>query len=510
LWAGALGLALLFALLRWNNFNAPLTRDEGEYTYAARLLLDGRLPYENSFLQKPPMVVYSYALASLLSSGVFWAPRILAAVFAALATLLLGFIARREFGPGAALPAMWLMTPMILLPGINQFIANTEMFMLLPLVATVAVYVHSRHSRSGTRHWLAAGTLASITVCYKYTAFPLVAFVLVAWCAEEWHGGKSPRSLAAHWLAALAGGTLAALIILAPFLLRDGGRHLWECTIVFNRYYAVSFGLSGLWLKLVEFWRSWWILFLTPVFLVFKPGRRLLFWVILFLIAWLTSTGSGYGHYYIAIMPFWALLTTVALRGFGAWAAAKFSLPQKGLEIALTGVVLVVVCLPDLVWVMRTPEQFARVRMGSGGVFLESPFIAARLAQLTAGSDPVYVAGSEPQILCYAHRFSSTRFDIAYPLMIPTPLAQGYQAEAIADLQQNPPAAIVLVRAPSTWLTKSNSPPDFFNFLQRELNQNYQIVGGYRADGEAGRWQEPMGKEDLVHCSLVLFKRKAS
>src|SRR5271170_1901103 len=112
LWLGVLGLAFLFVLLRWNNFDAPLTRDEGEYAYAARLLLSGSVPYEHSFLQKPPMVAYSYALAGLLAPDVFWLPRILADVFAALATVLLGYIALREFGPGVAMPAMWLMTPM--------------------------------------------------------------------------------------------------------------------------------------------------------------------------------------------------------------------------------------------------------------------------------------------------------------------------------------------------------------------------------------------------------------
>jgi len=44
LWLGVLGLAILFVLLRWNNFNAPLIRDEGEYAYAAQLLLNSKLP----------------------------------------------------------------------------------------------------------------------------------------------------------------------------------------------------------------------------------------------------------------------------------------------------------------------------------------------------------------------------------------------------------------------------------------------------------------------------------
>jgi hypothetical protein len=510
LWLGVLGLAFLFVLLRWNNFDAPLTRDEGEYAYAARLLISGSAPYEHSFLQKPPMVAYSYALAGLLAPDVFWLPRILANVFAALATVLLGYIALREFGPGAAMPAMWLMTPMILLPELDQFIANTEMFMLLPLMAMVAVYVRSRHCNGGAAHWLAAGILAALTVCYKYTALPLVAFVFAVWSFEEWRGGKSPRAIAGHWLAALSGGTATAAIVLAPFLLRDGGKRLWECTVVFNRFYAASagFGMDGLRVKLGEFWHSWWILFLTPCLLVFTLERRMWFWAMLFLVAWLSAAGSYYGHYYIAIMPFWALLVAVALRDFAGWVATKVSQPRDRLRQLFTGIVVFALCAPDARWLIRTREQFAADKLGPWRTFLESPLVAARLKQLTAPGDFVYVAGSEPQILCYAHRFSSTRFDIAYPLMIPTPLAEGYQAEAMHDLQQRPPTAIVLVRSGSSWMNQPGTPPDFGAFLRKLLAENYEVVGGYLFDDRQGRWLEPMGKEDVVRCFMVLYKRK--
>jgi 4-amino-4-deoxy-L-arabinose transferase-like glycosyltransferase len=507
LWLGILGLAFLFVLLRWNNFDAPLTRDEGEYAYAAQLLIHGSAPYEHSFLQKPPMVAYSYALASLVAPDVFWAPRILANVFAALATLLIGYIARREFGPGVAMPAMWLMTPMILLPNINQFIANTEMFMLLPLVATVAVYVRSRHCKSGWEHWLAASVLAALTACYKYTALPLLAFIFAVWSFEEWRAGKSPRVIAGHWLAALVGGTAATAIVLAPFLLRDGGKRLWECTVIFNRFYASAsgFGMGSLREKLGEFWHSWWILFLTLCLLPFNLERRVWFWAALFLVAWLGTVGSYYAHYYIAIMPFWALLAAVALRGFAAWIAIKVSQPQGMLRALFAGIVVLAVCAPDARWAVLTREQFQAARLGT---FLEGPLVAARLAQLTTANDFVYVAGSEPQILCYAHRFSPTRFDIAYPLMFPTPLAKGYQAEAIHDLQQFPPAAIVLVRDGLSWLRQPGTPKDFTDFLEKLLAQNYEIVGGYVIGDKQSRWQEPMRQEDVAHCNMILFKRK--
>src|SRR5580698_2881282 len=142
-WLSVLGLGLLFVALRWNNYNAPLGRDEGEYSYAARLLIQGVAPYQHAYIQKPPGVFYSYALSDLFLPQAFWSPRLLADLFIALATVVLGWIARLEFGEGFALPVMWLATPMFLLPRLDLYDANVETFMLLPLVGTVAVYCYS-------------------------------------------------------------------------------------------------------------------------------------------------------------------------------------------------------------------------------------------------------------------------------------------------------------------------------------------------------------------------------
>src|SRR5580698_5045456 len=80
-WLGVLGFFLLFIFLRWNNFNAPFIRDEGECDYAARLLIQGVAPYQHAFIQKPPGVIYSYALAELVLPQYFWSPRLLAYLY---------------------------------------------------------------------------------------------------------------------------------------------------------------------------------------------------------------------------------------------------------------------------------------------------------------------------------------------------------------------------------------------------------------------------------------------
>ena len=516
-WLGALGVGALLVILRWNSLDAPLVRDEGEYAYAGQILKRGLVPYQHAFLQKPPMVIYTYALAGALAPNTFWFPRLLAGVCAGLTACLLGLIARLEFGRGFALPAAWLVTPMLLFPNLWQFTANTEMFMVLPLLATVAVYVVSRQSEGGLARadngaWFLAGLLGATAFWYKYTCLPVLALLFAAWSFEGWRAGGGARPLLTRWLAGMLGAGLVTLAILLPFLAGDGGKSLWECTVEFNRFYraSASFGLSGLWAWLEAFWADWWILFLLLAVLLFRSRRRLWFWMGMFVAAWVSTGASALGHYYVVVMPFWALLVAVAINRGAALLARQVVWSEATLCRALTTAVVVLVCLPDLPWVACAKEQFAEDKAGGGNPSIESLPVARRLAELTAPNDRVFVAGSEPQILFYAHRLSSSRFVIVYPLFIPTPLARGYQAEAMRDLERHPPAAIVLARSPQSWLSQKDSPVEFLQFMEKLLAEHYERIGGWVTDGAGGRWQEPLAEQDQPKASLVLFRRKTA
>jgi hypothetical protein len=543
---GVLGVCALLVALRWNSLNAPLVRDEGEYAYAAQILQRGLHPYQDAFLQKPPMIVYTYAAAQAIAPNTVWFPRVLAALFAGAAACLLGWIARLEFGPGVALPAMWLVTPMLLAPGLEQFTANTEMFMVLPLLGAFAVYAASRRGWGGAGAWFLAGVLGAVAFWYKYTVLPVLGVLFALWTFQEWRvwssrfsvsaapegsghslkaelqtraGGKGSSRftfhvsrLASRWLLFFLGNCLASLVILAPFLIWDGGRALWQCTVLFNRFYSASatFGWSGLLTCTQWFWVTWWVLFLLLPVLVFRPRPRPWFWISAFLVAWVSTGASVFGQYYVLIMPFWALLAAVAIKELAGLVAPRLGLPLPWVRWAVTAAVLVLVCVPDVPWVTCTAQEFAAGKAAGGNAFLESQAVARHLAQLTKPSDPVFVAGSEPQILYYANRLSSTRFVLMYPLLIPTPLARGFQAEAIRDLERQPPAAIVFAQSPLSWLAQKDSPGEFLEYFDKLVAAHYERVGGWVVDAQGGHWQEPLPDQDRPNASLVLFRRNSS
>jgi hypothetical protein len=522
-WLGILGLLLLFVALRWNNFNLPLVRDEGEYAYAAQLLKAGKLPYEEAFVQKPPMVIYSYALAYAVAPNVYWAPRILACVCVACATLLLAYIIRREFDKELIFPVSFLFTSIVLLPGVQQFTANTEMFMLLPLLGCIAVCVRSQQLKARAGSWFLAGVLAAVTFWYKYTATPLLMALFAGWSWCDWRGIRelhdettslSPSSkptitIVKHWFWAFLGGAAASLVILIPFLIRDGGKHLWECTIEYNRAYTNSstFGLSSLWFCIQLLWADWWILFfLVPIALIYRR-RALWFWAGMFLAAWLSTGASIYGHYYILIMPFWAILAALGIENIARWINGKFGWSRKLCATCLTVLVLFVVNYSHLPWLFSSEQSFAARRLGETP-FLEAPDAATRVAQMTLPTEPVYVAGSEPEILFYSKRFSPTRFVIGYPLMQPGTRTTDYQQEVISSLEPSHPKVIVLAPGAEDWLVQPASPPEFFAYLKKLLDEKYERIGGYLPAKAGAQWTQPLPEERTGEATLILYRLK--
>lgn len=509
LWFGILSLIVLFIALRWNNFDAPLIRDEGEYAYAAQLLEHGMAPYEHAFIQKPPMVFYSYALSDFFLPHVFWAPRILACVFTALATVLLGIIAKLEFGKGFALPTMWVATPMVLMPEIEQFTANTETFMLLPLLATVAIYSYSRQHGHKSKHWFAAGCFGVTTLLYKYTAAPVLIFVFAVWSIEMWRASRDVKFFSLCWFSALMGGGIATVAILGFFLLHDGGAGLWECTVLFNRYYASSsnFGLASFESRLGELFSAWWILFLLPCAIFFKPKQRIWFWGGVIVCAVLATNASCYGQYYIIMMPFWAMLSAAGICVLAERTSQWLARPARWIFLMLFTLTMLLELKPDVPWLICSRERFARAKM-SGTPFMQSQLMAKKIDELSLQNNAIFIAGSEPQIFCYAQRASLTRFITVYSLMIPTPVALNYQQEAIRDLQEHPPSLIVFVQVSTSWLRQETTPPDFLNFLNSFLKQDYDLVGGYVTDGQKNRWSEPLTNYEFANSSFLLYKHK--
>lgn len=498
-------LAVAMGALQWNWFAMPLERDEGEYAYAAWLMRTGKgVPYRDSFLQKPPMIVYTYGLVEALAPGSDKVGFRVAGFLAALATAgLVWRLGKRDFGGHAGGCGAWLWV--VFLQQLTMFCsvaANVEKFMVAPMLGAMALAGNGE--RRGWR-WAAAGTLAGMAVLFKPICVPVlgVYFLLACWGRTKKEWGRT----AACWGWLALGGTLAVGAGVAWFAWKGALGDLWECTVEYTGAYAGMVGSPWLrgaaWLAVAGHWKAWLVLGLAAAGFCGREraGWR---WGAVFAVAWAVAMSDPNGHYYVMALPLAAIGAGAAIERTVAWCGGA------GRWVGAAGIAAVSAAMmtgtESVAW-RCTPRQLA------AGLYSENPFVEAEeagrmVSQLCGEDETVHIVGSEPEILWYARRKGTTRFDIAYPMTLPTRFAAGYQREALAALEREPPAVVVVA---STHWGFGGPAEVFADYLRRMerlvFGAGYQLAwsfvpgaGGWVPGGE---W----GERERAGATLGVFRR---
>jgi 4-amino-4-deoxy-L-arabinose transferase-like glycosyltransferase len=196
---GLLLLALCLGLRIVSLARPCLSDDEATYCVVAREMLHGRVLYRDVVDHKPPLIYLTYAATQALAGprgGMLLLHLLTIAVVWATA-LLLGRIAlramRRTAGdascPGVSddvsdsvsfAAALLFIVFTTTLLDFDALAANCELYMLLPLTASVLFYLRG-FAEVRTADLLAAGALVGVAVLYKYQAavhLPLYALHL--------------------------------------------------------------------------------------------------------------------------------------------------------------------------------------------------------------------------------------------------------------------------------------------------------------------------------------------
>jgi len=519
------GLFIFLIWLHGNSLSVPFFRDEGEYAYSAWLMQEGNAPYINSFLQKPPMIIYTYWLSQLLDAQSTWPPRFLALLSVFFSAFLIFKINKKEFGRMAGFFAAGIFPLLVVLPNFDQFGANTEIFLLLPLLGMLAIYFFQKE-KAGLAHWFWAGSLAGAAFFYKYNILPLLIFLFLLWSGEDWWRNKKPKETFKKAGSFILGGMLTALAILVYFFEKGALGNLWEETVVFNFFYSSSgiFSTQALMNYAKIFWQAWWPLIIVLLSVFIWPPKNWWRYLGFFILAGLYAWGSWYGHYYLILMPFLAILGGYAIETFGQKISQVFlveiseknlkkedTIPDGKVSIAIFSLIFLSMLLPLADLINLSAKDFAQEKLSSGGPFLESRLIAEKISQLSAPKELVLVAGSEPQILFYTQRQNVSRFNIVYPLMLKTPLAEKYQKQMIDEIKNRPPKIIALVNHYYSWTPVDSSPKILSEFIKEETQENYEFLGGYVQNKRGlAEWRDVKNFEDKTDSnSVLLYKRKA-
>ena len=509
-------LLFLFYLLNWNSVAAPFERDEGEYAYSAMIFRDGGVPYRDSFLQKPPMVVYTYALGQFIDPTAVWPPRVIALIFSLATIILIGYITYKEWGKQVAWLAVYVYTIASMFPVFTPFAANTEKFMILPLMGAIALYVMSRNRKielcSGGRQqnavFVLSGALTAFAVLYKPIAAPLLFALHGMWFFQIYRQDHDMRKTVVSITYFVCGGIVATTLVMLPIFLLGGFEQFLAQVVIFNSGYVASFGLgiSNAINYATKFVFYWWILFIPFIAYLIKRPRHWYLDLVLSSAGVFTVYATPIGHYYLLVMPFVALIASA-----GIFALSEQFVGARKFHVFMGASVLTAVLMlaPFAVQYSLTPTQLVNWVYGTVNPFSEAQEVASHVAEITGFKEKIFVAGSEPEIYFYAQRKSVSKFIITYPLNLPTTYREQFQHEAVYDLTQNPPTVIVLAHRDMSGLWDEDSPRIFIDYLENLLSENYHPIGGYVWDEFGGYWEDTL-TENLIESSSYVVYRKNS
>ncbi|MPZ23297.1 MAG: hypothetical protein GEU28_07090 [Dehalococcoidia bacterium] len=460
----------------------PFERDEGVFATLAQAILHGELPYRDAWDHKPPLVATWYAGSFLLFGEGIEAPRIAASASAAATCLIVFLLLRRMFGDRTAFIGGLMLGLAYGIPYL-QINANSEVFLMLPIVASLFSYWRYRESRS--KGWLiAAGVLAGLAFMTKQVAiwnlFALCAFALI----RPMEPGSRRSGL--KEVATLVGTALAATLPFFVFFAAHGALGDFIYAIfTYNEMFAREIPIETRVLRMVMvehldlipatsfLWAG------AAVTVVRLMSKRKISDGHLLLLVWLAgsylgvkTSGRDFPHYYVQLLPALAMLSALALSDFAAW-FQRSRLPLAPVAGAIVLVVASSVGWNSRVYASGSLQQAHEEKFPDRTVTeadLEATEIARYIEMTTEPGDRIFNLGRESQLYFLADRLPATQFIYDRSFW----LDEATFEHALRDLRANPPEIIVdslsieLVGARADEL-----PPRFKQFIK----EHYEYAG---------------------------------
>ena len=210
---------LLLLLLGLPTLIVPLATDQIIFALSARTILHGGFPYVDLWDIKPPGAYVAYVLSFLLFGERMVSVRILDLANTLGAMIAIFLLGRRLFSERAGLLAGCLYGLTYLTRANFDGLAETESFLVLPVVLALVLYPTAQSERSGARAAL-SGLLLGLAFSTKFNA----GLYVLALPAMELLLAESPARVwpALRRLSLAAAGFLAVPVVFAVYLAAGG------------------------------------------------------------------------------------------------------------------------------------------------------------------------------------------------------------------------------------------------------------------------------------------------
>lgn len=481
---GAAFLTVLF--FRIKHIQMPLERDEGEFAYCGRLLLDGHAPFLNAYVMKLPGIHYAYAAIMFVFGETVQGIRTGHLLVNIMTAGGVGVLCERHWGRAAGFSAAAVFLVLSLGNGVLGLFAHATNFVNLFLVIGLLLLSIAYNHRT---IWLTllAGISCGAAITMKqhavFVSLYAMLVVLVAFGPSLRERLLSTGSMLAGMLVppglTLLVVTIAGTFRTFKFWVVDYARaYVSEKTIADGwRVFKLMFGDA------VEATWPLWVAGVAGIIVAaLLPSSRKRGGLLSgYFIASSLAVIPGFHfrpHYFVMLLPaisvgFGVLAEIIQSRGTGT--VSRY----LGVVPALIGVagLIFMVSSERAVLFSSAPETAVKLSYVTVKPFAEAPAVGRFLASRTKEGEKVLVLGSEPEILFYSGRQSVTGHIYMYPLVEQQPFQQRMRMEFLREAFSQPPNYVVFVKDMSSWLLPNMSAANFYEHLQKLVEEKYDLVG---------------------------------
>jgi 4-amino-4-deoxy-L-arabinose transferase-like glycosyltransferase len=497
----ALGIVIIcIAFIRFRLINIPLERDEGEYAYLGKLILDGIVPYKEAYSMKLPGTYCMYALIMELFgkniSGIHLG--LLLINVSTIVFFYLGF--KKIFTSSIALFTACAYGLMSLSWTAIGSAAHATQF--VTFFVSVGIYFLTRfYENKKLRYVFLVGLMFGLSFLMKQQAVFFIVFGGLAVLLDPARpdrflkpvrskGALKLKSILSEGAIYSSGAILPYVITVVILTIAGAFDNFWYWTVKYAGNYVsevsyesgkrlFAFSFNPMWGEFKFFW----IIFIAGIALIWLTKfslRQKLFAILFTIFAFLTVCPGFYfrQHYFVPFLPAIGLLGAVTLDYAGSLLSRQ--LKNRSLAffpfIVFCIVSILIIAKNKVYYLEAKPNEISRMVYGSNP-FVESPVIANYIKANSSPSDKIAVLGSEPQIFFYADRNSATGFIYTYGLMGINDYNKMMQQQMISEIEKAKPKFLIYCNISTSWGVKAGSPTLIFDWYKKYSSDNYEIVG---------------------------------
>jgi Dolichyl-phosphate-mannose-protein mannosyltransferase len=501
-------IILLMVAARIRLLGVPLERDEGEYAYMGRLMLQGFAPYGVAANMKLPGTAAAYALAMAVFGQSVSGIHLGFLLVNLGSVVLVFFLGKRLFGPLAGVAAAASYAVLSVDANMLGMWAHATHFVVLPaLGATLLMLRWGEKPKLTTL--AASGLLYGVAFLMKQ---PGILFALFGGLYLIYHQRKLRNVLLFGAAVALPFGITCLLLWWAGVF----GR-FWFWVFTYAREYVSMLSVSagaGVFSRtaapIVKTNAGICLLAAAGLIVGYRARKNRSSTILVagFLVCSFLAVCPGLyfrKHYFILMLPAVALLAGIV------------ATTAKNTVMGTLPLWAIVAALAFTIWQQGdylfrlTPVEVSRSVYGSNP-FPEAIPLAAYIRDHTEPGDRIAVVGSEPEIYFYADRRSVTSYVYVYSMVEPQPYAPRMQADFIHDVEAGSPKYIVLVNVSASWLLQPNSPNGVLRWIARYTQEHYETVAiaDISRDRTVYRWNsDAVNYRPQSPNAVIILKRKA-